>query len=183
MISTMPYRRMRRRSRSSSGITQSVKLQRQETVSYVGANANNIFQINIGKELPDVLVNGIDNPVGSKVFSVDVSVNFISSTGGQTGTFEWFIWKARTSQSTAGVFADPAGANWSTLGNSAGRNQIIKSYMGIYGTEDASAVRYNPHIKIPKMMQRTRLNDVLTIVFNASDAGTLSIGVRYKYYT
>ncbi len=179
----MPYRRMQRRPRRSMGITQSVKLQRKETSTYVGANANFVYQVNIGKELADVLTNQIDNPVGSKVFGVDISVNFISSTGGQTGTFEWFIWKARTSQSTAGVFSDPKGADWSELGISAGRNQIIKSYMGIYGTEDASAVRYNLHVKIPKMMQRTRLNDVITIVFNASDAGTLSIGTRYKYYT
>ncbi len=180
----MPYRRSgMRRARRSSGITQSVKLQRKETSTYVGGNANVVYQINIGKELADVTSNQIDNPVGSKVFGFDISVNFISSTGGQTGTFEWFVWKARTSQSTAGVFADPKGADWSELGLSAGRNQIIKSFMGIYGTEDASAVRYNMHIKVPKLMQRTRLNDVITLVFNASDAGTLSIGSRYKYYT
>ena len=174
---------MRRFRRKSSGITQSTKLQREEKVSYIGGNANNVYIVATGKELPDVTVNGTDVPVGAKIFSTEVSVNYITSGGGTTGSFEWFLWKARAGQDTTECFADPAGANWTTIGLSGCRNQIIKSYMGVYGTEDSSAVRYNVHPKIPKSMQRTRLGDQLLVVFNADQAGTLSIGTRYKYYT
>ena len=172
-----------RRSRRMATVIQSTKHQRQEKLSYIGGNANNVFIVGLGKELPDVTANGQDVPVGAKIFSIDVSVNYITSGGGTTGSFEWFVWKARAGQDTTACFADPAGADWTTLGNSGCRNQIIKSYMGVYGTEDSSAVRYNPHIPIPKLMQRMRLEDQILVVFNADQAGTLSIGVRYKYFT
>jgi len=163
-------------------VIQSTKMQRQETVTYVGASENNVYNLVIGKNLAGVINNVQDVPVGAKVYSVDVSVNFISASSSDTGTYSWMIVKFRDGQTAGGQFATPDASNWSNIGLSSARNQIVKSFQGIFATEDAGAVRYNIHVKIPKIMQRTREGDSLVIVFNANGPGTLNIASRYKYY-
>ena len=124
-------------------------------------------------------VTGLEVPVGAKVFSVDLSVNFISVDSSTSGNFDWCFLKLREGQTVASLITNP---DWTNLGFSNGRNQIIKSYMANYGTEDAGSIRYNPHIKIPKIYQRMRAGDSLVMAFIASSAGSLSSGMRYKYF-
>jgi len=159
----------------------SLKHQANSTVSYVGTNVSNIIEIykSVGRDVAEI---GQNIQVGKKVFSVDVSVNFITDSPSATGNFSWMLVHLRTGQTTADLFG-PTASEWSSIGISNGRNQVIKSYMGVNGTEDSSAIRYNVHIKIPKMWHRLREGDSLELVYNGSSAGVLSIGFRYKDYS
>ncbi len=120
--------------------------------------------------------------MGKKVFSVDVSVNFVNGSATEAGVYSWMLLKLRAGQSIVGEFAATDASSWSNIGLSNARNQIIKSFMGVMGTEDGVAVRNNFHIPIPRLMQRVREGDQLLLVFNADLGGPLHIGSRYKSY-
>jgi len=124
-------------------------------------------------------VTGREVPVGSFIRSIFVSVNFIAGTGGTTGNFDWCLMKLRDGQSVVGTITSP---DWSNIGLAAARNQVIKSYMTTFGTEDAGSVKYNLQIKIPKIYQRMRAGDTFVIALQTSDVGDLATGARYKYY-
>ncbi len=149
--------------------------------SYAGSDANVLIELYnvVGT---DVLETGNNLHVGKKVFSVDVSINYVNSSPSTQGTYSWALIHLRQDQSIGTLFGTPA-TQWSVLGASNGRNQVIKSFMGVHGTEDANSVRYNMHIKIPKMWHRLRDGDSLVLVYNGSEGGTLSIGYRYKDYS
>ncbi len=180
----MPFRqRMSRNYRPRMAIVQSFKQQREETVSYAGLNANNQYVVVFGVAA-DALANDRKNvPVGAKVSSVFITVDFVSATGGATGTFSWMYTCLRAGQAIGTEFAATDASNWSNVGLSNARNQVIKSFTGIFGTEDAGVVRYNFQMKLPKHCQRIRQGDNHTITFNANNSGTLKIATRYKYYT
>ena len=159
----------------------SQKFQRNEDITYVGANANNIYELYeaVATSTPE---SGINIHYAKKVFSINLSVNFLSGTSNEGSTYSWMVVHLRADQVIGTLFGSPA-STWSTIGNSPGRNQVIKSFMGVVGTEDAGSVRYNNHIPIPKMWHRLREGDKLSLVFNASEAGTLSIGSRFKAFS
>jgi len=159
-----------------------VKKQRAEVVTYAGLNANNVYTLYTGVA-PGILETTSTVHTGKKVFSVDLSVNFISSSGGISGVFNWMLYKLRDGQSTNGEFAALDAASWSNIGLSNARNQVIKSYMGLVGTQDAGALRANVHISIPKIYQRVRQEDKLLLCFNSDIGGPLHIGSRFKTYT
>ncbi len=158
------------------------KKQRAETISYAGADANNIYDLYIGINT-GLLETTSTVQTGKKVFSVDVSVNFVSSSASITGPYSWMLIKLRQGQSIAAVFAATDASNWTNIGLSNARNQVIKSYMGLVGTQDGVILKQNIHISIPKIMQRVREGDVMALVFSSLIGGTLSIGSRFKTYT
>jgi len=174
-------RRMRMPRRRMQAPIVSKKVQRNENISYAGTDVNNEFEVYQGVDA-GAGVTQQDIPIGHKVYSIDVSVNFISVDSSTSTVFSWAIFHLRQDQVINTLFGTPA-TEWSNLGASSGRNQVFKSFMGIVGTEDAGSVRYNTHIKIPKQWHRIREGDRCVIVFNAPQAGTLSIGTRYKHYS
>ena len=160
----------------------SYKHQRNENLTYGGMGANNVFIIYNGglpgsTALPSVV------PAGNKVYSIDVSINFIHPEGSGTDTPSWMLVHLRDGQNLAQCFDDPNASEWSVIGESNCRNQVIKSFMSIVGSEDAGPRIWNMHIKIPKLWHRVREGDALIIVFNATSAGPLSIGTRYKSFS
>ncbi len=169
-------RRMMRRNRGPPLVT--YKHQRNVAISYLGGNVNDIFDIYTG--IPQGgITDPVSVPVGSRVESIFVSMNFVSESSATTGTYSWMILKLRTGQTVA----DISSTNTSTFSNIVAsnlRNQEFATYMGIHATEDAGPIRYNIQIKIPKIYQRVREGDQLLLVFNADAGGPLNIGVRYK---
>ncbi len=159
----------------------SYKHQRNETVSYVGTSLNNTFTVLSGVG-PGEAESPNQAAAGHHVYSMDVSVNFVTSSGTGSGDYSWFLVHLRSDQTLASMFPTPS-SEWTTIGISKNRNQVIKSYMGVVGSEDGGIVRQNPHIKIPRIFQRIREGDVILLVFNGAEAGTLSIGARYKTYS
>ncbi len=174
------FRRGRRRPRMRMNPIQSVKNQLATKQSLLGNTLEQIFiaqSVDVGAATK---ITGREVPTGASIYSIDVSVNFISSTGGQTGTFDWVLMKTREGQGVVSLITSP---DWSDIGLANGRNQVIKSFMTIFATEDGGSVKYNLHIKIPKIYQRMRAGDNFVIALESSDAGTLAVGARYKYYT
>jgi len=176
----MPYRRRRRMAMRAPIV--SFKHQQVEDTSYVGASANLIHRLYVG--LPPGEPN---TPVavanGEKVYSVDIVVSFIHGEGTGDTNLNFMLTKFRADQSVSTLFAATNASSWSNIGESSARNQVIKSYMGQAGTEDAGPKTYTLHIKIPKIYQRVREGDALDVIFNATDIGSLRIGHRYKSYS
>ena len=158
---------------------QSVKNQRSTTTTTTAAVNVLDFVALATEQGVATKVVGNEVPVGATVYSMDISVSFISGSASDTGTFEWCFMKLRDGQSVTNTISSP---NWSDIGLSSGRNQVIKSYMTVFSTEDGGSVKYNPHIRIPKIYQRMRSGDQFVIVTKTSQIGLLLTGARYKYY-
>ena len=160
----------------------SYKHQRNENTTYIGTGANNSFVLYTGTA-PGETASPNTVPAGNKVYSVDVSVNFIHPEGSGTDTPSWMLVHFRAGQELDSLFANPNASEWSNIGLSLARNQVIKSFMSIVGSEDAGPRQWNMHIKIPKLWHRIREGDILILTFNAQSAGSLSIGTRFKSFS
>jgi len=174
-------RRMMRRPMMRAPIV-SYKHQRNENTTYVGALANNQYNVYVGVE-PGQVNTPQGVAAGNKVYSVNISLNFIHPNAMGTDTPSWMLVYLRDGQTIPSCFAATAASEWSNIGLSNCRNQVIKSYMSLVGTEDAGPKVWNVHIKIPKIYQRVRQGDALVIIFTASDSGPLSIGTRFKSFS
>ncbi len=172
----------RRPSRRMAAPIVSYKHQASTAVTYGGTDANNITFIMLGGA-PNSEQSGINVSAGHKVYSVDLSVSYSLTAGSGTSTFSWMLVHLRDDQNIGSLFAASGASNWSTIGVSKGRNQVIKSFTGIVGSEDAGPRLYNLHIKIPKQWHRIREGDALVIVFNADEIGSLLTAHRYKDYS
>ena len=172
---------MRRRRTIRAPIV-SYKHQRAEDVTYVGAGSNHQFNI-INVIGPGEPSTPTDVAAGHKVYGVNISLNFIHPSGSGTDTPKWMVVYLRADQSIATLFAATNAADWSNIGLSNARNQVIKSFMSVIGTEDSGPRIYNIRVKLPRIYQRLREGDRLVIIFNAVTAGPLSIGVRYKEFS
>ena len=179
----MPFRRrMSRRSMPMRAPIISYKHQFQQNTSYTGNADNEALVLFTGME-PGAQASPTTVPAGNKVYSVDVSVNYIQTSSSGNATINWVLCHLRSGQTYTGLFSQPGGADWSVIGLSSGRNQIIKSFMNLVGSEDAGGYRVNLHIKIPKLFHRVREGDQLLIIFNGSEVGALQLGARYKSYS
>ncbi len=179
----MPFRRMRRSfRRPMRAPIVSYKHQQQADLTYTGAVANQEYDLYTGVT-PGAAAGVSIVPAGNKVYSVNITVNFIHTNQMGTTRLNWMLVHLRTDQTVAGLFAGTDAPNWSNIGLSNGRNQVIKSYVTTAGTEDAGPKQWNVHIKIPKMWHRIREGDVLKVVFSATDTGTLIIGSRFKSFS
>ena len=168
------FRRMRPRT-----IVQSVKNQFQTDQSILDNVLIQDFVATATEVGTPTKVTGKEVPVGAIVKSLFISVNFVSGSSNETGNFEWCLMKLREGQSVVTLITNP---NWTNIGLGSGRNQVIKSFMAIFGTEDAGSIRYNLQIKIPRLYQRMRSGDSFVLALQSSAAGSLSTGARYKYY-
>ncbi len=160
----------------------SYKHQRNEDTTYAGGGITNQMNVYEGVE-PGAQGTPANVPAGNKVYSVNISLNFIVPSGSGTDTPSWFLAHLRQGQTISILFPGLSATQWTNIGLSKARNQVLKSYMSLIGTEDSGPIRYNVHIKIPKMYQRVREGDILAIVFSAQTVGPLSIGVRYKSFS
>ncbi len=158
------------------------KHQRNEDTSYLGAGANNQFNVWLGGA-PGEQVTPLTVPAGRKVYSINVSLNFIHPSGSGTDVISWMLVHLRDGQLISTCFAATGASEWTNIGLSNCRNQVVKSFMALLGTEDSGPCSYNVHIKIPKIFQRVREGDIMAIVFNAVEPGPLSIGIRYKDFS
>ncbi len=160
----------------------SSKHQRQEIVSYAGGNANNIVDCYIGQGPGSEQAIATNVPAGQKVFSIDISVNYINGSASVNTSWAWMLVHLREDQTVAGLFAASSAPDWTTIGLSNGRNQVLKSFIGVMTPNDGGALLHNIHVKIPKMWHRVREGDRLQVVWTSDQAGTLNIGCRYKAY-
>ncbi len=174
-------RRFRRRMVMKAPIV-SFKHQRQEKLTYTGAGVNNNYLVYQGTN-QGTQTTPTDIPNGNKCYSVNVSVNYVSGTGSATGAISWMLVHLRDGQTISDQFAGVNASDWSTIGLSKAKNQVIESHIGVFATEDAGAKTWNRHIKLPKMWHRVREGDQLVLMFNADEAGTLNIGGRFKSYS
>ncbi len=158
------------------------KHQRQENSTYIGAGANEAYSVYLGVP-PGSVATPVDVPAGNKVYSFDVSVNYIQESSSGNATINWMLLHLRADQNVASLFADPNAADWSTIGLSLARNQVIKSFIGKVGSEDAGPKVWNMHVKIPKLWHRVREGDKIFLIFNSNNAGALTIGTRFKSYS
>ncbi len=179
----MPFRRrMSRRMAPMRAPIVSYKHQATTDTSYTGASANSVHRLYLGTS-PGSEDTPLTVSAGSKVYSVDVVVSFIHGENMGDTNMSWMLTKLRTDQVVSSLFDSSGASNWTTIGLSNGRNQVIKSYMGQAGSEDAGPKAWVVHIKIPKIYQRVREGDTLDITFNATDTGSLRIAHRYKSYS
>ncbi len=160
----------------------SYKHQRQTALTYIGGGANQVITLYTGTGPGSVGTVGLV-PAGNKVYSCDVSVNFIPSSAGNSGTINWMLVHMRSDQDESTLFAPTSAADWTNIGLSVARNQVIKSFLSLVGTNDAGPRIWNMHIKIPKQWHRVREGDRLIIIFDCDEAGPLAIGTRYKSYS
>lgn len=176
------YRGSRRRRMRRLNPIQSVKKQFSQEASYAGAGANAFHAVFTGVETGTT--GTVSNaPVGSKVYGVYVVVDFINGSAATTGVANWFIWKARSGQAAGTAFAATNAPNWTNIGNSDARNQVIRSETAVIPPNDGGRYRFARYIPLPPGMQRVREGDVLQIVFASDLAGTLLTAHRFKTYT
>ncbi len=123
-------------------------------------------------------ITGKEVPVGAKVFSIELWINTSSQSGGEDGTIDWYIAKARDGQ-LLGSFPEP---DFSTTGLSSKRNQIFHQEAQQFGSQDAGPYKFHRRIKIPRIYQRMRSGDFIFIKSNASIVTSLQIAALYKYY-
>ena len=178
----MPFRGMRRRMRRPMRAPiVSFKHQHSQVTSYLGGNVNNLFIINVGT-LQGVPVSPNTTPIGEKQYSVDLTVTFVNGSANAATDFSWMLVHLRADQTIAGLYPGIS-SNWSQIGLSSGKNQVIESYMGAIPTEDGVSYSFRKHIKLPKMWHRIRDEDQLVMVWNSDQGGTLALGARFKTYS
>ncbi len=147
-----------------------------ETGISVPANTRNDFDVFQGVDIP-ALLNDIK--VGTKVYKfIYFIVTAASTSGAVGGTIQWYFCKRRSAQSTA-EFPEPEALSGSNV-----RNQIFKSGLSVFGSEDGMPARvHSGQLKIPKTMHRTREGDVLAFVCKPTVAIGLEIKAVYKVYS
>ena len=178
----MPRRFMRRMRRPLMAPIVSYKHQRQEVATYTGVVANHENQLFVGlapgsAEAPQTAI------AGHKVYSVDISLTFVQTSSSGNSPISWMLVHTRDGQDIDSCFAATDASNWSNIGLSKCRNQVIKSFLSAVGSNDAGPKQWNLHIKIPKMWHRIREGDRLILVFNGQEPGLLAIGTRFKSYS
>ena len=178
----MPFgRRMLRRSRPMRAPIVSFKHQHAQLISYLGGNVNNIFTINVGSSQA-VPISPNTTPLGQKQYSVDLTVTFVNGSANAATDYSWMLVHLRADQTIAGLFPGIS-SNWTQIGLSDGKNQVIHSEMGTLTTEDGSPYTFKKHIKLPKQWHRMRVGDQLVVVWNSDQGGTINQGARFKTYS
>lgn len=115
--------------------------------------------------------------VGAHVRTIDLYLNWIStSSSGHVDISYYFIFR-RSGQD----LADIPNANFSDIGNSKVRNQIILSEIVQSGSEDAGGISRRHRIRVPKMFGRIREGDTWSLVFDSSANIEANIGFRFKW--
>lgn len=157
--------------------TTSLKMQHGRAQSDVPAQ-DNLFNLLIGIAPQETRTTGNQVSAGSHVFSMDVYVNALVPSGSGNTTFNYYIAFRRQGQSSTAL----PDADFSSIGLSLLRNQIIFSDLNQIGTEDAGPMKRKIHIRVPKLYQRVREGDQWDLVYGHSDAIETNLGFRAKAY-
>jgi len=121
--------------------------------------------------------SGNQVPNGAHVFNIMVYVNSIVPEGSGSTNYNYIVMCLRDGQSV------PADIDFSTIGLSKTKNQVLISEMTTLGTEDAGPLRRKFNVKIPKIYNRIREGDQIVLVWTAQSLATENfMGFRYKYY-
>ena len=170
--------RFRRRRRMSVASVTSLKNQHGRKQNTVPGTKN---FISVMTAIPpgEARTLGSQVPAGAHVYSVACDLNWIHGSGSGAGSLDWYFIFMRAGQE----IADAPTADWSDIGLSNLRNQIIYSELNEIGTEDAGAVKRRVRIKVPKLYQRVREGDVWRLVYDNSDTVEENIGFRFKSFT
>lgn len=117
---------------------------------------------------------------GDHVYRVNLSINATVPTGTGNTDFDFYVACIRSGQTLATL----PSADWSDIGLSNLRNQIIYSEQNQLGSEDAGPLRRKISIKIPKIYQRIRQGDFIMLVYdNPSETVQVNIGARYSSFS
>ncbi len=157
-------------------VIHSIKNQLATSLTTVTAAQNQFNAVEAVEIGAGTKILGTETPVGAKVFRIFVSINAITDSGAGNTRIEWNLQMVRSGQ----VAVD---TNWSTIGLSSQRNQIIHSEIAQVGTEDAGPYRFNRSIKIPRVYNRIRDGDRILVNFKSvTNPVNLVVAFRYKYY-
>ncbi len=171
----MPRRRARR---NGMRFNTSLKMQHGRAQSDVPA-PRNTFDLLVGIGPNEARTTGFQAVAGSHVFSMDVYINAIVPSGAQNTNFDYYVIYLRSGQ-TASIIPD---ADFSSIGLSTLRNQIIFSDLNQIGTEDAGPLKRKLHIRTPKLYQRIREGDQWVLVYGHAIAIETNLGFRAKSYS
>ncbi len=112
--------------------------------------------------------------LGSKIFSVFITIFIIGSTGAPVGASQnWLFGKLMQGQ--AGL---PAPSN---VGVSPIRNQVLHQEKGLVGSGDGTAMAFKGVLKVPKGMQTMREGQKLQIRIENLDAINTAFCFRAIY--
>ncbi len=173
----MPRFRRRAPRMSMKGVT-SLKMQHGRAQSDIAGVRNN-FSLLFGIKPGQARVTGTEAAAGSHVYSFDLYINAIVDSGGGNSNFDCYVIFLRDGQT---ISTSPE-ADFTDIGLSPRRNQIIYSDLNQLGSEDAGPLRRKIHIKVPKLYQRIRESDLWVFVYGHSANIQTNLGFRAKNYS
>jgi len=110
---------------------------------------------------------------------MNIYINAIVDSGSQNTNFDFYVIFRRSGQAASSI----PEADFSSIGLSELRNQIIFSDLNQIGTEDAGPLKRKISIKIPKMFQRLREGDFWDLVYGHTVAVQTNMGFRAKAFS
>jgi len=168
----------RRFQRTRMRFTQSLKVQHGRSQSDV-PNSKNTFALLRTVGVGEARVTGDQVQPGSHIFRMNVYINALVPSGSGNTNFDYYIVFRRSGQTSANL----PEADFSSIGLSTLRNQIIFSDLNQIGTEDAGPMKRKISIKVPKMYQRIREGDLWDLVYGHSAAVETNLGFRAKSFS
>ncbi len=171
-------RRFRRRMAAPRATITSLKNQhgRQQTTV---PGTKNFISVMTAIAPGEARVLGSQVPAGAHVYSIACDLNWIHGSATGDGSLNWYFIFMRSGQEVA----DAPSADWSDIGLSNLRNQIIYSELNSIGTEDAGPIKRRVRIKVPKLYQRIREGDVWRLIYDNTSSVEENIGFRFKSFT
>ena len=168
----------RRRRTSGMRFSTSLKVQHGRSQSDIAA-PRNTFVLMDGIKPNAERTLGSEVVAGAHIFSMNVYVNALVPSGSGNTNFDYYVIYLRTGQ-TPSIIPD---ADFSAIGLSPVRNQIIFSDLNQIGTEDAGPMKRKVHIKTPKLYQRIREGDQWLLVYGHSSTVETNLGFRAKSFS
>jgi len=141
-----------------------------------GASVGIVIALGV-KPTGDVKVTGNEVTAGSIIKQVSCYVNVTPPTAA-VDSLQYYIAMQRNGQD----FINQLQPDFTSIGLSANRNQVIWSDMDQTGSGEGPTVRKKFRLKIPKIYQRLREGDALLFVIKSAQGSETSIGFRYQWY-
>ncbi len=171
-------RRFRRRPRMA--MVAPVKLKNQHDFkASITIGMKNAFVLMTGIKPGAARVLSSEVPAGNHVYRYNLNLNAIHASGSGSGNIDLYIAFLRSGQTTA----DLPDANWSSIGLSTLRNQIIWSELNQVGTEDAGPYKRKVSVPVPKLYQRVREGDSAVLIWGNSETIEINYGVRFSSFS
>ncbi len=172
----MPRFRRRRRMNRNPG----VKLKNQHNFkASITVGPKNAYVLMAAIPPGAARVTGDQVPAGNHVYRYNLNLNAIHPTGSGSGNLDLYVAFLRAGQTTA----DLPDADWSAIGLSTLRNQIIWSELNQIGSEDAGPYKRKVSIPVPKLYQRVREGDQAVLIWGNSQTIEINYGVRFSSFS